>query len=78
MSESIIALCDIRELLDNRVPLNIIDVRTPAEFSRIHSVGATLIPLDVLDPLSIAAQRKNPDEPLYVVCQSGARAAAAW
>jgi len=78
MSQNPIALDDIRKLLDQAAPLNIIDVRTPAEFSRVHAAGARLIPLDVLDPHAIAAQRNNSDEPLYVICQSGARATKAW
>ena len=78
MSEDTIALKDVRELLGRSVRLNLIDVRTPAEFARVHAVGARLVPLDALDPDAIAMQRKNLDEPLYVICQSGARASKAW
>jgi rhodanese-related sulfurtransferase len=37
---------------------------------------ARLTPLDTLDPSAIAAQRQDGD-PLYVICQSGGRAAKA-
>ena len=55
-------------------PVELIDVRTPAEFQAIHCEGARLIPLDRLEPRSILADRLHPGEPLYIVCRSGNRA----
>lgn len=78
MSDSIITISEIGKLLNEGVSLNIVDVRTPAEFARIHAVGADMVPLDVLDAAAIATRRRNSDEPLYVICQSGGRAANAW
>ena len=56
----------------------IIDVRTPVEFAAVHAEGATLIPLNTLDPKTVMSARNGAaDEPLYVICKSGARAAKA-
>ena len=52
-------------------PVELIDVRTPAEFRAVHAVGARNVPLSDLDPAAIAAAR--PAGPLYVICQSGSR-----
>jgi rhodanese-related sulfurtransferase len=56
--------------------VDLIDVRTPIEYAEIHVEGARLVPLDTLDPKTLAAEReaKNGD-PLYVICRSGGRAA---
>jgi rhodanese-related sulfurtransferase len=52
--------------------IELIDVRTPLEFRAVHVAHARNVPLDRLDPAAlVAAQRAG--EPLYVVCQSGAR-----
>jgi rhodanese-related sulfurtransferase len=55
----------------------IIDVRTPAEYAQLHAAGARLIPLDILDPASVIGECGDIGEPLYLICESGARAAAA-
>jgi rhodanese-related sulfurtransferase len=48
------------------------------EFAEVHAEGATLVPLDRLDPAAVLAARTGPpDEPIYVICRSGARAAKA-
>jgi rhodanese-related sulfurtransferase len=54
----------------------LIDVRTPVEYSEIHVEGARLIPLDQLDPAALASERNG--TPLYVICRSGSRAAQAY
>ncbi len=54
--------------------IDLIDVRTPAEFREIHVDFARNVPLDRLDPKAIRAERNgNADQPLYVVCRSGGR-----
>ncbi len=53
-------------------PLDLIDVRTPAEFAAHHAASARLVPLDRLDPGEFAANRSG--RPLYVICQAGTRA----
>ena len=58
-----------------------IDVRTPAEYAEVHAEGARLVPLDALDPSSVVSDRRRDgagaDEPLFVICKSGGRAAQA-
>lgn len=72
-----IGLLQIQELVDSGKAMTIIDVRTPAEFERVHVKGAQLKPLDGFDPKSIAACCKDPADAVYVICQSGGRAAKA-
>lgn len=56
----------------------LIDVRTPLEFRGVHAREARNVPLDKLDPGAIMAARNGTaQEPLYVICKSGARGAKA-
>ncbi len=55
--------------------INLIDVRTPAEYAIVHAAGAVNIPLDELDASKVA--HLDPTEPVYLICKSGARAAKA-
>jgi rhodanese-related sulfurtransferase len=49
-------------------------VRTPVEFREVHVDFARNVPLDRLDPAAIRNERNgSADEPLYVICRSGAR-----
>ncbi|HEV3029430.1 MAG TPA: rhodanese-like domain-containing protein, partial [Planctomycetota bacterium] len=50
-------------------PVALIDVRTPAEFRSLHAEGATLVPLEQLDPASL-----GPGAPVYLICETGPRA----
>lgn len=55
--------------------VELIDVRTPAEYRQVHAAIARLVPLDTLNPGAIVSKRVlNKDEPLYVICRSGSRA----
>lgn len=56
--------------------VDLIDVRTPVEYAEIHVEGARSVPLDTLDPHTLASGRNG--EPLYVICRSGSRAAKAY
>ncbi|HEY2589134.1 MAG TPA: rhodanese-like domain-containing protein [Tepidisphaeraceae bacterium] len=68
---------ELRTLIyDGQSPC-ILDVRTPAEFARVHAAGASLMPLEKLDPAAVAARRQGRTEPIYVICHSGSRAAKA-
>lgn len=59
--------------------VEIIDVRTPAEYQAVHIPSARLIPLDSLNPNHVMASRTNQgDAPLYLVCHSGSRTNEAW
>lgn len=53
---------------------DLVDVRTPVEFREVHSVYARNVPLDSLNPKAVMEGRgEKLDEPLYVICKSGAR-----
>jgi rhodanese-related sulfurtransferase len=54
--------------------VELIDVRTPAEYRAVHASMARLEPLEALDPKAVIANRALGDEPLYVICRSGSRA----
>jgi rhodanese-related sulfurtransferase len=55
--------------------VELIDVRTPAEFREVHADLARNLPLETLDPAAVlAARAASADEPLYVICRSGSRA----
>ena len=63
----------------NGESVEIIDVRTPAEYQAVHIPSAKLVPLDVLDPHQLIASRStDAHDPLYLVCQSGSRTSEAW
>ena len=64
---------EIQRLLDTGYPIELIDVRTPAEFRQVHAVGAKNIPLDEIDVDKLILGRKDEDEPLYFICRSDSR-----
>lgn len=51
--------------------VHLIDVRSPVEFGALHAQGATNIPLDHLQPESLAYCN---GDPVYLICKSGIRA----
>ena len=54
--------------------VELIDVRTPAEYNGLHADGAENHPLDQLDPAAIMQGRNgDADQPLYLICQMGGR-----
>lgn len=57
--------------------VDLIDVRTPAEFREVHCIYARNVPLDSLDPKDVMESRADKDAPLYVICRSGNRASKA-
>jgi len=76
MAVKTITPADFRQIMQNGA-VRLLDVRTPAEYARVHAVGAQLVPLDTLEPSAVAARRSTASEPVYVICQSGGRAAKA-
>jgi rhodanese-related sulfurtransferase len=52
--------------------IDLVDVRTPAEFRELHAADARNVPLDRLDPVAVMRARIA-DEPLYLICRSGSR-----
>lgn len=69
-----IAPAELHRALAGGAPARLLDVRTPAEFAAAHVPGAKLMPLDDLDPASLARERGAEESPVYVLCQSGGRA----
>ena len=58
--------------------VELIDVRTPAEFREVHVPFAKNVPLDRLAAREIAAAKEGRlDKPLFVICLSGGRGAKA-
>jgi rhodanese-related sulfurtransferase len=54
--------------------VELIDVRTPAEFREVHVAFARNVPLDRLDPAALRAELgERCANPLYLICRSGAR-----
>jgi rhodanese-related sulfurtransferase len=53
--------------------IELIDVRTPAEFRELHVPFARNVPLDQLDPAAFLPPHRDPSRWLYVICRSGSR-----
>jgi rhodanese-related sulfurtransferase len=64
---------ELEELLAARPDVRLLDVRTPGEYEAAHIAGAYNVPLDTLGEHA-ADIRAHVDEPVVLVCQSGARA----
>jgi rhodanese-related sulfurtransferase len=57
--------------------VQLVDVRTPAEYAEGHVPGAINVPIDAFSPTHPLMQTLNPNAPFYMVCRSGARSARA-
>jgi rhodanese-related sulfurtransferase len=65
---------ELAELRQRRCDVELIDVRTPAEYRELHAEPARLVSLDALDPKAIAEARSGSgDQPLFLICRTGAR-----
>lgn len=64
---------EVQKLLDIGYNIDLIDVRTPAEFREVHAVHARNIPLDEIDVEQMIKDREGEDEPLYMICRSDGR-----
>jgi rhodanese-related sulfurtransferase len=65
---------ELEELRRQGKRIELIDVRTPAEYEEVHAEAARSVPLDKLDPKSLIEARNGAsDEPLYLICRSGSR-----
>ena len=58
--------------LTNSGSIDLIDVRTPAEFHEVHATVARNEPLESLN-VQQAIEQRNSEDPLYVICLSGTR-----
>ena len=67
---------EVHDMLANRVPFTLVDVRTQSEYMGAHIAGSTLLSLDRLEQdASRVIPQKN--APVVVYCASGARSAQA-
>jgi rhodanese-related sulfurtransferase len=74
MAVPLISPVQLAELYGKGGPVDLIDVRTPAEFRESHVAFARNVPLDQLDPASVVQSRTAPAvDALFVVCKSGQR-----
>ena len=60
----------LHALMSSGETVQLIDVRTPAEFEEIHVAIARNVPLERLDPEQF---RSAKNEKLFLICKSGAR-----
>jgi rhodanese-related sulfurtransferase len=65
---------ELQTILAAQPSVAVIDVRTPVEFVEVHVPQARSVPLDELKPSSLQLQK---DQPVYLLCRSGQRAAKA-
>ena len=73
-----ISASDFGKLIASGKATHIVDVRTPVEYASVHVEGASLAPLDELDPQKIAAALKPGDtDTIYLLCKGGTRAGKA-
>ncbi len=69
-----ITCAELKHRADSGTALELVDVRTPAEFREVHAEPARNVPLERLDPGALIRQRPGQlHEPLYVICHSGSR-----
>jgi rhodanese-related sulfurtransferase len=69
---------DLQARIARGETVELIDVRTTLEWNAGHALGARHVPLAGLDPATVIATRTGrPEDPLYVICASGGRSAAA-
>ena len=74
MSISAITPADLMESCRDVQQIDLIDVRTPAEYQELHAAPARNVPLDQLDPAALMqARHGSTNEPLYFICRSGSR-----
>jgi rhodanese-related sulfurtransferase len=65
---------DLEKALRERPGGLLLDVRSPVEFNEAHIRGAQLVPLGDLIPEKFMKEAGPGCQPLFVICQSGARA----
>lgn len=74
MSMSVISPARLAELCKEGPKIELIDVRTPAEYSEVHVEYARNVPLDQLDPGGFIKTHSGAAQgPLFFICRSGSR-----
>ena len=60
------------QMLIDKGPVELIDVRPRQEFKTVHALVARSVPLSELEPHSMLAHRKlDRHAPLYIMCRTG-------
>jgi len=73
-----ISCTQLYERLQHGESIDLIDVRTQAEFRAAHLAAARNVPLDQFDPADLLESQYGANgRPVYVICQGGARASKA-
>jgi rhodanese-related sulfurtransferase len=73
-----IAPLELQKLLQTQPDLLLLDVRSPVEYAEVHIPQARNEPLDRLQPEQFIASGALPgDQPVYLLCRTGGRAAKA-
>jgi rhodanese-related sulfurtransferase len=65
---------ELQKVLTAQPSSPVLDVRTPEEFAEVHVPQARSVPLDELKPDSLQLPK---EQPVYLLCRSGQRAAKA-
>jgi rhodanese-related sulfurtransferase len=74
MNVSAISAHKLLAIRKRGTPIDLIDVRTPAEYREAHVEFARNVPLDQLRPKVFMQELQGSrDRPLYIVCRSGSR-----
>ena len=68
---------ELYDLVRQGRPVELIDVRTPAEYQEVHAELARNVPLDTIDPVAVMRGRADAGQPLYLICRSGGRSGKA-
>ena len=70
---------ELHQLIQTGPSIDLVDVRTPAEYQTLHAAGARSIPLSALKPQAIRDSRPaGAAGSTYVICQSGGRSRQAY
>jgi len=73
-----IAAGEVSEGPTPNAPIDVIDVRTPAEFEEVHATLTSNVPLDALDAEKFLTSRRGREgKPVYILCRTGNRACQA-
>jgi rhodanese-related sulfurtransferase len=73
-----ITVNELHSLICSGCKVDLLDVRTPAEHAAAHVAGTRVEPVDKLNCHALLSSRAaSSNEPIYILCHSGARAAQA-
>lgn len=72
MSVATISAKELQDRIQAGEKIDMIDVRTPAEYREVHASIARSVPLETFDAAAVLVQHRGTN-PLYVICRSGSR-----